>query len=115
MREKEKTQSDLAREIFGTTEEVRGDAVYEVPRNRQTFSKYLSGKAYPSEETKRKLADALGVGFAELFPHDDPTNTPGSGITLHQVNKKHALLDLHLELPIEKAMEVIRLVKEHAK
>lgn len=115
MREKDISQSDLARQIFGTTEEVRGEAVYEVPKNRQTFSKYLSGKAYPSEETKRKLADALGVSFMELFPNDDPANRPGSGITFKQINKRDALLDLHLELPVEKAMEVIRIVREYAK
>jgi transcriptional regulator with XRE-family HTH domain len=115
MRDKGKTQADLARQIFGTTEEIRGDQVYEVPRNRQTFSKYLSGKSYPSEETKRKLADALGVTMMELFPNDDPENKPGSGITFKQLNKRDALLELHVELPVDKAMEVIRIVREYAK
>jgi hypothetical protein len=51
----------------------------------------------------------------ELFPNDDPTNRPGTGITFMQLNKRDALLELHLELPVDKAMEVIRIAREYAK
>lgn len=115
LREKGMTQADLARIIFGTTQEIRGDQVYDVPKNRQTFSKYLSGKAYPSEATKQKMSDALEVSMAQLFPLDDPIGRPGSGITLSQISKRDALLELRVEMPIEKAMEVIKIVKEYAK
>lgn len=115
MREKDKTISDIARAIWGTTEEVRGENVYEDPKNRQTISRYLSGKAYPSENTKQRLADVLGVSYAELFPKDDPTNRPGSGVTLTQVSRRDSLLDLHIILPTEKAMQIIREVQEYAR
>jgi len=69
MDERDMTKADLAREVWGTFEGERG---YTVARNRQSLSKYLSGKAYPTGPTKRKLAEALGVSYSTLFPLEKP-------------------------------------------
>jgi transcriptional regulator with XRE-family HTH domain len=117
LRDREKSQSDMARDMFGMETEYRKvtDSYHDVPKGRQLFSKWLSGKAYPSDEMKVKLADAFGVRFQEMFPNEDPLDRPGSGITFQQINKKEAFLELHMELPVDKAMEVIRIVREYAK
>jgi transcriptional regulator with XRE-family HTH domain len=117
LRERKQSQSDMARDMFGMETEYRKatDSYHEVPKGRQLFSKWLAGKAYPSDEMKVKLADAFHVKYQEMFPNEDPLDRPGSGITFQQINKKDAFLELHMELPIDKAMEVIRIVREYAK
>lgn len=116
MREQKLTQADLSRKVWGTTLEKRPDGqVYEVPKNRQTLTRYLAGKSYPSEETKQSLAEALGVRMAELFPHDGAVNRAGSGITLEPVNKRESLVSIHLVLPTEVALELVRKASEYAK
>lgn len=115
MRELDMTQADVSRKIWGVTFEKRADGnVYEVAKNRQAIGRYLSGKSYPSEGTKLRLAEALGVTFHELFPNDEPVNRAGSGITLQPVNKKESILIIHVTMPTKKAQEVIDIVSEYA-
>ena len=116
MREIGWSKSDLARGLWGTVLENRSDGTaYEVPKNRQAVSRYLNGKVYPNDDTRQRLADVLGVNYAELFPNEDPTNRPGSGITLSQVNKRDCVLDIHITIPTERALEVIKMVKEYSR
>ena len=108
MDDKNLSRADLARSIWGTFHDERG---YEVAKNRQIIGRYLQGKAYPSGSTRRKLAAAIGVRYAELFPNDDPTNQPGSGITMTQISRKESKLDVSVIVPHQIAEEVIKLVR----
>lgn len=56
--------SDLARQVWGTTKDSRG---YHVARNRDRIGHYLVGTSYPNLDTRYKLSEVLGV-----FPDDIP-------------------------------------------
>lgn len=116
LKERNMSPSDFARTTWGTEVEYRKatDSYHEVPKGRQLVSKWLSGKAYPSDEMKPQIAKTLGVKTSEVFPLIDWAARPGSGIVFKQVNNKIAYVELHMELPIDKAMEVMKIVREHA-
>lgn len=59
------SQSDLAREIWGSMVDPRGRTV---ARNRDRISQYLRGRSYPEPQTLERLATALGVPRDELAP-----------------------------------------------
>lgn len=59
------SQSDLARMIWGDTEDSRG---YKVARNRDRISYYEAGKAEPEPQTLKALADALKMKVEDLAP-----------------------------------------------
>lgn len=59
------SQSDLAREIWGTTKDGRG---YDVARNRDRISVYEKGTSVPTEDHLREIATVLGVSPQELAP-----------------------------------------------
>lgn len=111
MDDKNLTRADIARSIWGTFHDERG---YEVAKNRQVIGRYLQGKAYPSAATRRKLTSAIGVRYSDLFPNDDPTNEPGSGITMTQVSQKESKLDISVIVPHKIAEEVIKLIRPFA-
>lgn len=108
------SRSQLAREMFGTILEKRGENVYPVPKNRQTISRYLRGETVPSPETRRQLAETLDVAYQELFPFDDPLERSGSGIAMSEVKGGKVMLDVHLLLPIDLAMEIVKKLEPHA-
>lgn len=119
MDKKGMTRSDLARVVFGTTIETRTDEygnehVYEVAKNRQTIGKYLKGSVYPGAKTKTMLCKALGVRYADLFPGDDVTQRPGSGVTLTPKEGERYRLTVDVVLPIAEAMKVISIVSPYA-
>jgi transcriptional regulator with XRE-family HTH domain len=57
--------SDLAREVWGSTETKTG---YKVAKNRDRISVYIAGKAFPDPRNLKKIADKLGVEVSELAP-----------------------------------------------
>jgi transcriptional regulator with XRE-family HTH domain len=57
--------SDLAREVWGKTTTKSG---YEVAKNRDRISVYVSGKAFPDPRNLKKIADKLGIEVSELAP-----------------------------------------------
>lgn len=59
------SQSDLAKKIWGTTEDTRG---YQVARNRDLISNYEAGKSAPNRTNLERLAEVLGVSPEELAP-----------------------------------------------
>lgn len=65
MLEKGMSQSDLAREIWGTTTNAQGR---NVARNRDRISVYLKGDTIPETKNLGLLAKALGVEPHELAP-----------------------------------------------
>lgn len=70
-RDKGWTQSELARRIWGETEDARG---YKVARNRDRISAYEAGRATPERANLDALAEALGVTVEELAPDLVPAN-----------------------------------------
>lgn len=112
MAEKDMTAADLAREVWGTMTDERG---YTVPRNRQSIGKYMRGKSAPTNEVKRKLAEALGVPYTTLFPNEDLSDVPGSGVTLEPVNNKESRLTLNVTLPTAVAAKIIHTISEYVK
>jgi transcriptional regulator with XRE-family HTH domain len=57
--------SDLARAVWGKTTTKSG---YEVAKNRDRISVYVSGKAFPDPRNLKKIADTLGVEIADIAP-----------------------------------------------
>lgn len=57
--------SDLARAVWGKTTTASG---YEVAKNRDRISVYISGKAFPDPRNLKRIADTLGVEISELAP-----------------------------------------------
>lgn len=63
MLKKNLSQSDLAREIWGTTKDSRG---HDVARNRDRITDYVKGRAYPEPKNLEKLAEALELPIEAL-------------------------------------------------
>lgn len=63
--EKGMSQSDLARAVWGTTEDPRG---FEVAKNRDRVSQYLKGRSLPDRENAQKIASVLGIEVDDLVP-----------------------------------------------
>jgi transcriptional regulator with XRE-family HTH domain len=59
------SQSDLAREVWGTTRDTRG---YTVAKNRDRIGAYLRAESLPEPQNLAKLAEALGAKTEELAP-----------------------------------------------
>jgi len=75
MARSQKTASDLAREIWGSTTDKRG---YSVGRNRDRIGHYLNGTSYPEPDNLEKLARALGIPVSELtIERPAGSNNPG--------------------------------------
>lgn len=58
-----RTNSDLAREVWGTIKDSRG---YDVPKNRDRVAAYLDGRARPEPDNLAKIANVLGIPIEEL-------------------------------------------------
>lgn len=110
MLEKGLSQSDLAREVWGTMTDERG---YTVARNRQMLTKYLTGKAEPRMSTVRKMSEALHVSLADLDPQSDPVNRPGSGVYVEPVDRRNARLQLNIVAPKTVIREVVKMLSEY--
>jgi transcriptional regulator with XRE-family HTH domain len=63
--EKGWSQSDLAREVWGT---IKTKAGREVAKNRDRISTYEMGKSWPDPHNLMKIAEALGVPPEDLAP-----------------------------------------------
>lgn len=59
------SQSDLAREIWGTKTDAKG---YTVAKNRARISAYEKGEHYPDPVNMKRLCEVLGVPPEELAP-----------------------------------------------
>lgn len=112
------SQSDLARQIWGTTKDKRG---YEVARNRDRISTYLAGAGIPEPENLKKLAAALGVQVQDLIDWD--TTKPltqraaSARVDVHLALAPGQPGMMHLQvntiLPSNVAMEIIMLIEKH--
>lgn len=59
------SQSDLAREIWGSTQDTRG---YTVAKNRDRIGSYLRGESVPEPQNLARMAEALGTTPEDLAP-----------------------------------------------
>lgn len=109
MTERDLSQSDVARMIWGDMEAADGGA-----RNRQVVSKYLSGEVSPRMGTKRKLAAALNMKMADLDPLSDPLTRPGSGLHVEWLGANFARLVVNLEVPRSVIDRVVPILAEYA-
>ncbi len=99
--------SDLARLVFGESVDQNG---YPVARNRQSIGRYVAGQTMPDKQTRDRIAAVLEVPYADLFPETAPSDRPGSGVVLTQVDRDTSRLTLDVILPTEIALEIIRRV-----
>jgi transcriptional regulator with XRE-family HTH domain len=59
------SKSDLARLIWGETQDSRGRTV---ARNRDRISQYVAGRGFPEPQNLARMAEALDVPVEELAP-----------------------------------------------
>lgn len=71
------TQSDLARQMFGTY--IDPATGYVMPKSRERVSAWVSGKAYPKPRNLARLAEVFGLTVDELTPvlPQDPDTIKG--------------------------------------
>lgn len=77
------SQSELAREIWGTTVDGRG---YTVARNRDRISVWEQGRAVPEPQSLQKLSDILGIPVEELAP----------GLTMEAIDRAPPQIHFHM-------------------
>lgn len=111
MTEKNLSQSDVARLVWGTMTDERG---YTVARNRQVLGKYLSGTVEPRQRTLRRMAEVLDVPIANLDPHSDPLSRPGSGLYIEPIDRQHVRLEVNMVIPNEVVPEIVALLGKYA-
>jgi transcriptional regulator with XRE-family HTH domain len=114
MAEKGMSQSDLARAVWGTFKDNRG---FEVARNRDRISQYVTGKSVPEPGNLVKLAKVLGVEPKDLAP--DVTKDAIKGETQTALTMKaiqghpdQVLLKLELVMDIKTAASIIEIVSK---
>jgi transcriptional regulator with XRE-family HTH domain len=111
MTQKDLSQSEVARRVWGAMTDERG---YTVARNRQVLGKYLAGTVEPRMSTIRRIADALDVSIADLDPASDPLNRPGSGIYVESVDVKSSRIQVNMVIPKEVVREILGLLSRYA-
>ena len=82
---------------------------------RDSISQYARGRSIPSPKNLSKLANALGVDTEVLFPNYDAQSNALDEATLEmksiESDAKNVWLRVNMKLPIERAIEVIQLIK----
>lgn len=113
MAERDMSQSDLARACWGAKTDSRG---YNVARNRDRISAYLSGKALPDTKNLRKLAKALGVDEAQLAGDRAGTaadrRQPEIAMTAIAGHEDHVHLRINKLVPLAVAAKVIQMISK---
>ncbi len=107
LQERKMNYSDLARLVFGESIDKNG---YPVARNRQSIGRYISGTTLPDMQTRERIATALHVPYAELFPETPAHDRPGSGVVLTAIDRDTSRLTLDVKIPTELALDIIRRV-----
>lgn len=120
MKAKGLTQSELARQIWGSTKDGRG---YSVARNRDRISSYLAGAGMPEPENLKKLADALDCTVEDLIGAE--AAAAGRPLRRQHIDVQMALVSPHaageppmmqvqinMVLPLRKAMQMLQIIEE---
>lgn len=105
------SNSDLARAVWGETEDSKG---YKVARNRDRVAVYLAGKGFPEMGTLHKLAGVLGVSKEDLAPHVTMVavdrERPAFSMTMAPGQGTEADVQLNMRLPLSVAVQISQLV-----
>lgn len=98
---KDVRQSDVARAVFGTTTNERGNIV---ARNRSQVSRWEKGLALPDEKNIRKLAEFFGVMVSDLLP--EAARPVNSGLKIEDMGGGRAHLVVDRVVPMRVAMQI---------
>lgn len=106
------SKSDLAKMVWGTMTDSRG---YTVSRNRDRVSVYEDGKAVPSQENLKQLADALGVAVGDLAPDlvTSKTSTakkPAISMSVVEGATDRAVLTINCQVSLALAAQIIQMI-----
>lgn len=105
------SQSELARKVWGETEDHRG---YKVARNRDRISVYERGIAVPSRENLIALAEALGKTPEQLDPtslsHVASQGEPAIQMTMVEGKPDSVHLKINTLTSLAKASQIIALL-----
>ena len=111
MVQKNLSQSDLAKKIWGTRTDKRG---YQVARNRDRISVYLKGNTIPDTKSIARIADALGVPAAELAPDITASTVekenPELAMTVVSGHEDKCHLRVNMLIDLRTAAEVVALL-----
>lgn len=110
MAERNLTQSDVARMVWGETVDSLG---YTVPDKKHYLSRWFSGKVEPSLPTLRLISTKLGIPIIDLVDNVAPSDL--IGVTFRVVDKDTLYLKIDLDLPKQVAKDVLDLVMPYAK
>lgn len=113
--------SDLARKVWGSIEQIdnRTGRVVNAARNRDRISVYLAGKGFPDPKNLAKIAKVLGTTPEELAPDITAAaierEIPEMNMTVIAGNEEKALLRINKLMPVDLAIEILRLIREKTK
>lgn len=97
-------QSDLARAVWGDTNNGRG------AKGRDRISSYINGRSFPEPSTLRKLADTLGMKTEDLAPEATISaverENPSFAITAVDGHPDKVVLRVNMLVSMETALEV---------
>jgi transcriptional regulator with XRE-family HTH domain len=117
--------SEVARRVWGTTQDKRG---HTVARSRDRIGHYLNGVSYPSPEIMARLAAAVGLSVEELAGEPASTEPGRPGARPQGSSAKHTavrttetnsltmlranryLLRLEQELDLERAFKILAIL-----
>lgn len=112
------SQSDLARQLWGSVTDTRGR---DVARNRDRISHYVRGNQLPEARTMKKLADVFGVDVADLNPALARAEVrdgrgPPAEVSLSMVaGTGRGLLTVNKMVPADVAVKILAMLTESDK
>lgn len=107
------SQSDLARQAFGTTEDADG---YKVAKGRDRISSYIRGLNVPEPRYLKKIADVLGMSTEELAPdlYQNALEREPPAVSFHEAaghpGKAHLVVNKVVAMSV--AVKIIQLLEE---
>lgn len=109
--EKGMSASDLARAIWGTTQDSNG---HTVARNRDRISIWERAKAFPTDEHLQEVAKALGMTVEDLAPERSMASIERSApeFQMHMIpgGENRVILRLNTITSLETATEIAGLL-----
>lgn len=106
MRDRNMSQSDLARKIYG--EDKKGGA-----KNRYRIESYYNGRNVPRAESLAQLSKALGVEPDDLVPALDASQDQDPLVSYEQISRTEARLGiLPHKMAVSKAIRIIEILNE---
>lgn len=105
------SQSELARQIWGTTTDGRG---YEVAKNRDRISAYEAGRSKPNRENLEAIAAVFNIDVEELAPdllRDAALSEPKPAVEL-RLEGSTAYLRINTGVPTDTALQIVKLLSD---